>query len=35
MESGFELVYPQLVLTVKWGFDYIIAKNLKNGKTNK
>ena len=35
MESGFELVYPQLVLTVKWEFDNIIAKKLKNGKTNK
>ena len=32
MESGFELVYPQLVLTVKWKYDYIIAKKLKNGK---
>ena len=35
MESGFELVYPQLVLTVKWKFDYIIVKKLKNGKTSK
>ena len=26
MESGFELVYPRLVLTVKCKFDYIIAK---------
>ena len=32
MESGFELVYTQLVLTVKWKYDYIIAKKLKNGK---
>ena len=32
MESGFELVYPQLILTVKWKYDYIIAKKLKNGK---
>ena len=35
MESGFELVYPQLLLPVKWKFDYIIAKKLKNGKINK
>ena len=36
MESGFELVYAQLVLTVKWKYDYILAKKLKNGKqTNK
>ena len=35
MESGFELFYPQLLLPVKWKFDYIIAKKLKNGKTNK
>ena len=35
LESGSELVYLQLVLTVKWKFDYIIAKKLKNGKTNK
>ena len=26
MESGFELVYPWLVLTVKCKFHYIIAK---------
>ena len=36
MESGFELVYPQLLLTIKWKYDYIIAKKIKNGKqTNK
>ena len=36
MESGFELVYPQLSLTIKWKYDYIIAKKIKNGKqTNK
>ena len=35
MESCFELIYPQLVLTVKWKFDLITAKKLKNGKTNK
>ena len=36
MESGFELVYAQLVLTVKQKYDYILAKKLKNGKqTNK
>ena len=36
MESGFELVYAQLVLTVKWKYDYVLAKKLKNGKqTNK
>ena len=35
MESGFELVYPQLILTVKWKFDLITAKKLKNAKTNK
>ena len=32
MKSGFELVYPQLVLIVKWKYDYIIVKKLKNGK---
>ena len=36
MESGFELVYPQLILSVAWKYDYIIAKKIKNGKqTNK
>ena len=36
MESGFELVYPQLILSVTWKYDYIIAKKIKNGKqTNK
>ena len=32
LESGSELVYLQLVLTVKWKFDYIIAKKLKMAK---
>ena len=27
--SCFELVYPQLVLTVKWKFDYIICRKVK------
>ena len=35
-DLGFELAYPQVVLTVKWKYDYIIAKKIKNGKqTNK
>ena len=29
LDSRFELVYPQLVLTVKWKFAYIISKKLK------
>ena len=28
----FELVYPQLVLTVKWKFDYIICRKIKKKK---
>ena len=28
----FELVYPQLVLTVKWKFDYIICRKIKKRK---
>ena len=36
VDLGFELAYPQMVLTVKWKYDYIIAKKIKNGKqTNK
>ena len=30
--SCFELVYPQLFLTVKWKFDYIACRKPKNEK---
>ena len=30
--SSFELVYPQLVLTVQWKFDYIICRKVKKEK---
>ena len=30
--SSFELVYPQLVLTVQWKFDYIICGKVKKEK---
>ena len=29
LRSSFELIYPQLVLTVKWKFDYIVGRKLK------
>ena len=33
--SRFVLVYPQIVLTVKWKYDYIISrKKKKNGQSN-
>ena len=32
--SRFELVYPQIALTVKWKFDYIILRKLKKNKNN-
>ena len=32
LRSHFELVYPQLVLTVKWKFDYIICRKVKKEK---
>ena len=35
LDLGFELLYPQLVLPVKWKFDDKIVKKSKNGKTNK
>ena len=35
LDLGFELLYPQLVLPVKWKFDDKIVKKFKNGKTNK
>ena len=34
LDSRFQLVYPQLVLTVKWNFDYIILRKLKKNKNN-
>ena len=34
LDSRFQLVYPQLVLTVKWKFDYIILRKLKKNKNN-
>ena len=34
LDSCFELVYPQLVLTIKWTFDYIILRKLKKDKNN-
>ena len=30
--SCFELVFPQLVLTVEWKFDYIVCRNLRKEK---
>ena len=30
--SSFEFVYPQLLLTVKWKFDYIVCGKLKREK---
>ena len=33
--SCFELVYPQLVLTVKWKYDYITLRKTKKKKNGK
>ena len=33
--SRFELVYPQLVLTIKWKYDYIILRKTKKNKNGK
>ena len=33
-DSRFELVYPQLMLTVKWKFYYLILRKLKKNKNN-
>ena len=33
--SRFESVYPQLVLTVKWKYDYIILRKTKKNKNGK
>ena len=33
--SCFELVYPQLVLTVKWKYDYITLRKTKKNKKGK
>ena len=30
--TRFELVYPQLIVTVEWKFDYIICKNVRKEK---
>ena len=30
--TRFELVYPQLILTVKWKFDYIICRQVRKEK---
>ena len=34
LESRFELIYPLLVLTVKWKFDCITLSKLKKHKNN-
>ena len=34
LDSRFELVYPQLLLTVKWKFDYIILRKPRKNKNN-
>ena len=34
LELRFELIYPLLVLIVKWKFDYITLRKLKRCKNN-